>query len=869
MLLRTGIRKACALVCAVCAVWSTGGHGALGQGSDPSVVGQWGPVIATPLVQSVHMVMLKTGNVLCIGSPFADTPNRCRLFYPSTNTVSDVFLTPEDPNEPGMALHNLYCSGHCALGDGRVLFYGGAFLFLTKTTIYDPGAGATGTFTVLSEDGAPRFYPSLTTLSTGAVLAVGGQWNQSLSDANIPAIFDPTGPLGSQWQFLPLAAYCTDLLNCPGFPPGPHNFHIHYYPFNFQLSSGLVLYAGEDENLPYDVAVVTRTLNLATQAWVTAVTQSDDIKGGSAVMYRPDRVLKAGGDQNNIVENRALRLDASTLPSQWVAVDSMNHARRDFYLIALPDGNVLALGGTDFLPPDYEPIPIFEPELLSNPDDPQSTWMDLAPMTHWRDYHSSAVLLPDARVLIGGGTAGPNIESLQVFSPPYLFDPLGGPALRPTIRSVVGPSGGENTVQYGSGFTVVTPGADYISEVNLVRLGAATHSFDQDQRFVPLEDFTHCAQNLLRVSAPPNGNVAPPGHYMLFVLGNGVPAKAKIVRLDATPPCVMVNESVSWSASGCRYLDFTPPLDCPIALYVKGDPNDPRVACVSGYVKQDKTLGTPPFFQAGSVWGNIHLTGHWAIPGATYWLQVIRGDQCDPWRTTTTWAWGDVTPAPAGDGICDVGDVLCELDAFAGIFTNCSLQATDLDPCLPDGMVDLGDILKILDAFAGVPYPCGDPCGEGAGGGGGAAPASSATVRLVPRQPTVKAGGLVTVDIMMDIVTDLRGYNVAADAVLVDGRILERDDLVINSGRRDYIFRGSQGTYSAIDQSQGRAMSALATGGKTTTAETYLATIIFRTATDMVGVVNLSLNSAKNQLRDSTGRTIEIQSAGAIVTIEP
>jgi hypothetical protein len=35
----------------------------------------------------------------------------------------------------------------------------------------------------------------------------------------------------------------------------------------------------------------------------------------------------------------------------------------------------------------------------------------------------------------------------------------------------------------------------------------------------------------LTLTAPPDGFVAPPGYYMLFLLSNGVPSVAKFVRV--------------------------------------------------------------------------------------------------------------------------------------------------------------------------------------------------------------------------------------------------------------------------------------------------------------------------------------------------
>ena len=65
-------------------------------------------------------------------------------------------------------------------------------------------------------------------------------------------------------------------------------------------------------------------------------------------------------------------------------------------------------------------------------------------------------------------------------------------------------------------------GGTGVDKVSLIRLGAVTHSFDQNQRFVNLvfsilPSLTQATQTL-QVTPPANANDAPPGDYMLFVL---------------------------------------------------------------------------------------------------------------------------------------------------------------------------------------------------------------------------------------------------------------------------------------------------------------------------------------------------------------
>src|SRR5207247_5580809 len=139
-----------------------------------------------------------------------------------------------------------------------------------------------------------------------------------------------------------------------------------------------------------------------------------------------------------------------------------------------------------------------------------------------RGYHSTALLLPDGRVVSGGGDFGG--ASAEVYSPPYLFK-----GARPTISSA------PTTVGYGQTFFVGTPDAASITKVTWIRVSSVTHTNNMGQRINRLS-FSQ-ASGGLNVTAPSNNNLAPLGHYMLFLLnGTGVPSVAKIVRLDATAP---------------------------------------------------------------------------------------------------------------------------------------------------------------------------------------------------------------------------------------------------------------------------------------------------------------------------------------------
>jgi galactose oxidase len=157
-------------------------------------------------------------------------------------------------------------------------------------------------------------------------------------------------------------------------------------------------------------------------------------------------------------------------------------------------------------------------------------WTQLASNTIDRGYHAISLLLPDGTVVHGasGDAAVPGSTELyprqtnsELFRPPYLVK-----GARPTITSLA-----QSTVGYGAKFTINTPNGLQITEVRWIRLGSVTHAFDANQRANTLA-FTKTL-NQVTVTAPKNGKLAPPGHYMVFILNrNGVPSMGKVIRVQ-------------------------------------------------------------------------------------------------------------------------------------------------------------------------------------------------------------------------------------------------------------------------------------------------------------------------------------------------
>jgi hypothetical protein len=197
-------------------------------------------------------------------------------------------------------------------------------------------------------------------------------------------------------------------------------------------------------------------------------------------------------------------------------------------LTVLPDGDVLVTSGGVTTEGKDVSAAVYEAELWSPATE---TWQTMAAMQVPRLYHSTALLLPDGRVVVAGSGdsyGGPNQTTAEFYSPPYLFH-----GVRPTITSA------PSEIPYGAVFTVVLGDTSPIASAALVRLGAVTHQFDEDQRYLSLT--IEQSGNTLSLEAPAHGNLAPPGYYMLFVLNAaGVPSVAHGVRLlspaGPTPP---------------------------------------------------------------------------------------------------------------------------------------------------------------------------------------------------------------------------------------------------------------------------------------------------------------------------------------------
>jgi hypothetical protein len=449
---------------------------------NPAVVGSWSQPVQLPAV-AVNLILLPNNKLFFYQDGASPTVwDYLHGTFTAIGTTQDVF-----------------CSGHAALPDGRILVVGGfggsSSLFgLNTAEIFDP---VTNTWTSVPNMSYRRWYPTATPLSDGRILVTAGWQTTEHSNAGIPEIYDP---VTNSWKKLTSA-----------------NNPFETYPFIFQLSDGRVIHVNGSE-----YATTTDILDLNSLSWSIVDPRISD--GGSAKMYLPDRIMKAGSAADSQMTgpstNSTFVLDMTQPSPTWQQTPPMAYPRSFLNLTELPDGTVLVTGGETDKNGGNIANAVYAAELWS----PQTqTWSTMSSMRTPREYHSTALLLPDGRVVVSGMGSDfgnvPDETSAEFFSPPYLFK-----GSRPSV------TGAPQQIQYSNVFTVSTPDAATISKVVLIRTGAVTHAFDQNTRYVPLSFQQTTGE--LTVTAPANGYAAPPGYYMLFLVNSaGVPSIAPIIQL--------------------------------------------------------------------------------------------------------------------------------------------------------------------------------------------------------------------------------------------------------------------------------------------------------------------------------------------------
>jgi hypothetical protein len=458
---------------------------------------------------------------------------------------------------------DLFCAGMTTLEDGRLFAAGGqlieneygddavnVFDFSDPTNTWTTSANRMTQF---------RWYPTTVALPNGRVIVFEGTGGPLHLKSEIPELW----VFGLPWDTgSPLHEYSASFT--PRAKVDKWYPHIFIDPKDGNLFFAAMgrgdefAYANQKLNLidltwTYPYSVYGTVLNVRRQLPSSVMINARNWAG-----TREAILVRSGGSAfgaDSKAAREALYTDMYGDPPAWRQAQSMNLPRISHTLVALPTGDVVAMGGSSIhgpsgVPPLNQALPQNAPELW-NPfveDRDARPWQLLSAPQELvaRGYHSTALLLPDARIMQAGGepnTPRPGYlqqRNAQIFAPGY-----GGVEDWQTKRPTIGEDC-PAVIRYGEPFSAhFLPSVktqNPIRKLMLISIGSTTHAFNQRQNVYEL-DFTRNQDGSLTVTPPEAPKLAPPGYYMLFAVDNtdlgeptttrivGIPSIAKIVHL--------------------------------------------------------------------------------------------------------------------------------------------------------------------------------------------------------------------------------------------------------------------------------------------------------------------------------------------------
>lgn len=475
--------------------------------ADRITLGEWGAVIPwTPHIP-VSAAALPDGRILTFASNERTTfPSGPEFTYAATwDPATGVFVEYNHPS------HDMFCGALVMLPDGRVLVNGGRNTTV-RSSIFD---WRNNTWTRTPDMNDPRWYNTSVALPNGRVWTVSGsggsgtaeRWDQSSGWSRLTGI---------NWNLVTAE-------------PGYINI---WHPFLLLAPDGRLIHFGPTDTMHWVLPDGSGGMSNTG----TTVPGSHYPKEGSWIMYNEGRILVVGGGANTTANasdtttgtssTLAYTVDVRTGTPVVTPAASMTLARQFANGVVLPNGEVMIMGGNTSGLKFNDTGSILTPEVW-NPATGQ--WRRMADASVPRNYHSLALLLPDGRVLSGGGGLGGNSadhRDAELFTPPNLFKADGSLATRPVLSSAP-PSIGVGTRFLVSG----TPG---LQKFAFIKMSAITHSVNTDLRYLSL-GFTETSAGNYDITAHSSLNVMTPGYWMLFGLdAAGAHSVAKIVLVDAT-----------------------------------------------------------------------------------------------------------------------------------------------------------------------------------------------------------------------------------------------------------------------------------------------------------------------------------------------
>jgi hypothetical protein len=461
--------------------------------NSPQRIGAWSAQADWPLI-AIHGALLPDGRVMSYGSDRGGSATgkfHYDVWDPSAGLAAASHLTL--PNTTGT---DTFCSAQVLLSDGTLLIAGGDVYIDGRTInngnpdtmLFDP---VQNRVTAGARMARPRWYATTTKTADDRIYVQGGRDGEDIVEVREPdGSFHTLTAIDSRPQYW-------------------------YYPRNYSAPDGRIFGYGTNGGA-YSVSTVLNGA-LLEHGYLPIPIPSNS---SSSTLFAPGRVLQCGSADNcSIIDFNG--------PFPVTAPTAKLSGTREWQTgTLLPDGRVLITGGTRV----WSDSELIGPNTSAEIWDPRTgTFTVGAAAVQPRIYHSIALLLPDATVLVaGGGAPGPLAQlNAELYRPPYLFSDT-APARRPVLTEA------PTLMTPGAPLTLGVDDGSRIARLTLVKTGSVTHSFNQDQAFVELP-FSRTG-NTLTATVPDSGGDLTPGFYMIFVLdAAGVPSVAKIARMSVAP----------------------------------------------------------------------------------------------------------------------------------------------------------------------------------------------------------------------------------------------------------------------------------------------------------------------------------------------
>jgi len=420
--------------------------------------------------------------------------------------------------------------GHTLMKDGKIIIAGGDFDPITgqssnRVSVYNPDTDTWST-QVGRWLTANRFYPCVTRMPYGELLVAGGQRHNAMPP-NTGSIWNRNNP----YEYNPDAANA----NAGWISPTTNDFAFINFPQLYPISASEVFFAGAGLSIyvdppnappfPYHTfrfnipGKTTTPFGGATQIWSRS----------SSAMIRPGVILKCGGyngpdrtTPHPPAEKRTEMIDLAQVRNPaWVQKADLNFARIDLNLVIMADGNALAVGGS--LEHGVPSTAVRTPEIYGYANDTWTTVTDHS--AAFRASHSTAWLLPDGRIALAGSNQNVN-PSGEIYTPEYCTN-----GTRPNILTA------PDVIRVGDARAfAITVDDPSVNGAALIALSSLTHSWDTNQRYIPLT--VSGPGTTKSLSGVTTVTQVPLGWYMLFVTkpaaGGGVTVcnLAKYVQVD-------------------------------------------------------------------------------------------------------------------------------------------------------------------------------------------------------------------------------------------------------------------------------------------------------------------------------------------------